>query len=152
MPKLECRVELVGHSDSDWAGDATSSDTAAAVAEHLSHTKTVLECFGLETHVKNQTRLLCFERSAAKEDRRGHSSETRVLWLQHAVRERLIELETVPSDDNPADLGTKTLRVHRLWRRFELVAASISTRLMLWVESQNAVRTGRHAGRLESLS
>ena len=34
-----------------------------------------------------------------------NSLETRVLWLQHAVR-GLVELELVPSDDNLADLGT----------------------------------------------
>ena len=35
--------------------------TAAAVAEHRLHIKTVLEFFGLETHVKIKTRLHCGE-------------------------------------------------------------------------------------------
>ena len=99
---------------------AASSGTAeffaaSAVAERLLHMKAVLRFFCLETHAK-----IKLDSSAAKgitnRERVGRvcSLEARVLWPQQAFRRGFVELETVPSDDNLADLGAKTLRVERL--------------------------------------
>ena len=80
-------------------------------------------CCGTALAHENSPRILHSrtpDNSAAKEiaNREGvgrvRSLESRVLWLQQAVRRGLIELGTVPSEDNLADLVTKALRVDSL--------------------------------------
>ena len=110
---------------------------AAAVAEHLLLVKGVLEFFGLETHAE-------LDSSAAKgmanRDRVGtvRSLETGVLLLQQAVRRGLIELNTMPSDDNLAGLGTKILRVDSLEKL--PVGCGIAFKQADVVESEYGVR------------
>ncbi|CAK0797434.1 unnamed protein product, partial [Prorocentrum cordatum] len=125
-PTEGTNVELVGYGDSDWAGDlqtrrsqssgeieidnvpmhsfsrrqgvvATSSGVAAhcaatAVAEDLLYFKSLLEFMGFAV-VRNL--------------------EARVLWPQQAIKRKLMDLGTVGTDDNKADLDAKVLGYER---------------------------------------
>ena len=73
-----------------------------------------------------------------KELGRVRTMETRVMWLQQAVRWRVIELETVPSVDVLADLGAKTLRVDRSGEAAKWCGAALNKADVL--ESELAVR------------
>ena len=112
---------------------------AAAVVEHLLRITTVLAFFCLETQVK-----IKLDSSAAKviDNREGggrvRSLETRVWWLQQAVRQGLIQLVMVSSDVTLADLGTKTLRVDRLEKLRN--GCGIALNMAGVLESEDAVR------------
>ncbi|CAK0835553.1 unnamed protein product [Prorocentrum cordatum] len=94
---------------------ATSSGVAeyyagAAVAEDLLYFKSLLEFMGF-TVVATLLTDSSAARGIAKRERVGkvRSLEARVLWLQQAIKRKLMDLGTAGTDDNKADLGTKIL-------------------------------------------
>ena len=142
-------VELVGYSDSDWAGDQasrksqssghveanncpllsspegravwrTSSGIAeffamCSTAEELLHLRTILEHFGFRVN----TTLFCDSVAARGIAQRAglgmlKTLAVKTLWLQEVVRERGLQVKSIASKGNNADLGTKVLPVARL--------------------------------------
>ena len=134
-------VELVGYSDSDWAGDpasrksessgltsfsrrqscvATSSGMAeyyamCSTAEELLHLRTTLEQFRFRVN----TTLFCdsvASRGIAQRAGLGKLKALAVetLWLQEVVCERGLQVKSIASKGNKSDLETKVLPVARL--------------------------------------
>ena len=137
-------VELVGYSDSDWAGDpssrksqgsghveedgcpltpfsrrqscvATSSGMAeycamCSTAEELLHLRTILEHFGFS--VSDSVAARDIAQRAGLEKVKALAVKT--LWLQEVVRETRLQIKSIASKANKADLGTKVLQVARL--------------------------------------
>ncbi|CAK0869723.1 unnamed protein product [Prorocentrum cordatum] len=98
---------------------ATSSgvaeyDAAIAVAEDLLYFKSLLEFMGFTVAATLLTDSSA-ARGIAKREGVGmvRSLEARVLWLQQAIKRKLMDLGTVGTDDNKADLGTKILGYER---------------------------------------
>ena len=139
-------VELVGHSDRDWAGDPSSRQSQSSghveadgcpltslsrrqscvatssgmteyyamrsTAEELLHLRTILEHFGFRVN----TTLSCDSVAARGIAQRAglgkvKAPAVKTLWLQEVVRERGLQIKSMASKGNKADLGTKVLRV-----------------------------------------
>ena len=86
-----------------------------STAEELLHLRTVLEHFGFRVN----TTLYC-DSVAARGIAQGAGLEkvkalaVKTLWLQEVVRDRGLQIKTIASKGNKADLGTKVLPVARL--------------------------------------
>ena len=137
-------VELVGCSDSGWAGDpssrksqssqwscpltsnsrrqscvATTSGMAeyyamCSTAEELLHLRSILEHFG-----RVDTTLYCDSATARGIAQRAglgkvQALAVKTLWLQEVVSEKRSQIKSNSSKANSADLGTKVLLVARL--------------------------------------
>ncbi|CAK0881954.1 unnamed protein product, partial [Prorocentrum cordatum] len=98
---------------------ATSSGVAeyyaaTAVAEDLLYFKSLLEFMGFTVATTLLTDSSAARGIAKREGvGRVRSLEARVLWLQQAIKRKLMDLGTVGTDDNKADLGTKILGYER---------------------------------------
>ncbi|CAK0870594.1 unnamed protein product [Prorocentrum cordatum] len=94
---------------------ATSSGVAeyyaaTAVAEDLLYFKSLLEFMGFTVAATLLTDSSAARGIARREGvGKVRSLEARVLWLQQAIKRKLMDLGTVGTDDNKADLGTKIL-------------------------------------------
>ncbi|CAK0808372.1 unnamed protein product [Prorocentrum cordatum] len=118
-PTEGTNVELVGYGDSDWGIVATSSGVAeyyaaTAVAEDLLYFKSLLEFMGFTVAATLLTDSSA-ARGIAKREKVGkvRSLEARVLWAQQAIKRKLMDLGTVGTDNNQADLGTNTIGYER---------------------------------------
>ena len=142
-------VELVGYSDSDWAGDpssrksqssgrveaggcpltsfsrsrscvATSSGMAeyyamCSTAEELFHLRTILEHFGFSVNITFFCDLVAAPGIAQRAGLgKVKALAVKTLWLQEVVRERELQIKSIASKADKADLGTKVLPVARL--------------------------------------
>eukprot|EP00972_Heterocapsa_arctica_P088234 13010343-Heterocapsa_arctica.AAC.1 len=88
---------------------------AASVAEEISILRAVFEF--LEYEVESDLYMdSAAARGMAKREGVGKVKclEVKTLWLQQEVKRRRLELRTVPTDDNLADLGTRVLASERL--------------------------------------
>ena len=99
---------------------ATSSGMAeyyvmCSTAEELLHLRTILEHFGFRVN----TTLYCDSVAARGIAQRAGLGKVKALavktlWLQEAVREIGLQIKSIASKGNKADLGTKVLPVARL--------------------------------------
>ena len=86
-----------------------------STAEELLHLRTILGHFGFRVN----TTLYCDSVAARGIAQRAGLGKVKALavktlWLQEVVRERGLQIKSIPSKENKADVGTKALPVARL--------------------------------------